>query len=201
MRADDKPGQAGVRGSRVCVSLDNELHFFAGAFELGWRGEPNDGLSWIGLISGPGRQEIALPQTGVMVARLEKPFDEPLRAEVDIDAIEAHLDPHDHRTEDHVPRVLAPIVKSPDDFCGGTGLYGMTSVLANSRPGCTTAPIARAKALSRPAFPNAFVNLDGPQRRFRSCHLKRIKGVLCAAGYWDFCADEINRRSNKCPRR
>ena len=40
-----------------------------------------------------------------------------------------------------------------------------------------------------------FVNLDGPQRRFRSCHLKRIEGVLCSAGYWDFCADDINRRS------
>src|ERR1700760_3451815 len=40
-----------------------------------------------------------------------------------------------------------------------------------------------------------FVNLDGSQRRFRSCHLKRIEGVLCAAGYWDFCADDINRRS------
>jgi hypothetical protein len=55
-----------------------------------------------------------------MVARLKKPLDEPLRAEVDIDAIEAHLDPHDHRAENYVPRVLAPIVKSPDDFCGGS---------------------------------------------------------------------------------
>jgi hypothetical protein len=90
------------------------------AFELGWRGEPNDGLSRIVLISGPGWRSAALPQTGFMAARLEKLFDESLRAEVDIDAIDAHLDPHDYRTEDHVPRVLAPIVKSSDDFCGGS---------------------------------------------------------------------------------
>ena len=51
-----------------------------------------------------------------MVVRLEKPLDEPLCAEVDVDAIEAHLNARDHRTEDRVPRILSPVVQSLDDF-------------------------------------------------------------------------------------
>ena len=53
---------------------------------------------------------------GVRDARLEKPLDEPHCAEVDLDAIEAHLDAHDHRTEDRVPRILSPVVQSLGDF-------------------------------------------------------------------------------------
>ena len=40
-----------------------------------------------------------------------------------------------------------------------------------------------------------FVNLDHSQRRFRFCHLKSIKRVLRSARYWDFCANDINRRN------
>jgi hypothetical protein len=47
---------------------------------------------------------------------LEKPLDEPLCAEVDVDTIEAHLNARDHRTEDRVPRILSPVVQSLDDF-------------------------------------------------------------------------------------
>jgi hypothetical protein len=52
------------------------------------------------------------PQKIVQDARLEKP----LGAEVDIDAIETHLDAHDHRTEDRVPRILSPVVQSLGGF-------------------------------------------------------------------------------------
>ena len=34
MRADDKPDKAGVCGSLFSVSVDDELHLLAGAFEL-----------------------------------------------------------------------------------------------------------------------------------------------------------------------
>ena len=98
------------------VSVDDELHFLAGAFELSWRGKPNDGLSRVRVIFGRTRHDIALPQIGVTVVRLKNPLHEPLCAEVDIDAIEAHLDAHDHRTEDRVPRILSPVVQSPDNF-------------------------------------------------------------------------------------
>ena len=39
-----------------------------------------------------------------------------------------------------------------------------------------------------------FVNLDRPQRRFRFCHLKSIKRVLRSARYWDFDANNVDRR-------
>src|SRR5271165_2380668 len=107
MRADDKPGQAGVRVSLFSVSVDDELHFLASAFELSWHGETNDKLSRVRVIFSPRRHDIAFPQMGVMVARLKKPLNEPLCADVDIDTIEAHFDAHDHRTEDRVPRSLS----------------------------------------------------------------------------------------------
>jgi hypothetical protein len=53
---------------------------------------------------------------GVRDARLEKPLDEPLGAEVDIEAIETHLDAHDHGAEDRVPRILSPVIQSLDGF-------------------------------------------------------------------------------------
>jgi hypothetical protein len=43
---------------------------------------------------------------------LEKPLEEPLCAEVDVDTIEAHLNARDHRTEDRVPPSLPPVVQS-----------------------------------------------------------------------------------------
>ena len=52
---------------------------------------------------------------GALDAGLEKPLDEPLCAEIDVDTIEAHLNARDHRTEDRVPRILSPVVQSPDN--------------------------------------------------------------------------------------